>query len=75
MSEYQPYILYPDVPVGRTLAQLRTASNVTKGKMAQLLDVNPDTIARYERDPSTISLEQAIAYCDHLNIELMVRYR
>lgn len=72
---YQPYILLPDVPVGHTLAQLRTATGMTKGKMAQLLDVNADTITRYEKDPSTISLEQAIRYCDQLNIELSVRYR
>lgn len=72
---HTPYILFPDVAVGRTLAQLRIASGMTKGKMAQLLNVNPDTITRYESDPSTISLQQATRFCDELNIEITVRYR
>lgn len=74
-SQYRPYVLQKGDSVGRILDQLRTASGMTKGSMAHKLNVHPDTIARYEGDISTISLVQAINYCDQLNIEITVRYR
>ena len=73
--EYKPYVLYPDRPVGYTLKQLRIAAGWSQGRMAAKLDKHPDTIARYERDPSTIPLETAIRYCDELGINLCVIYR
>ena len=72
---YKPYTLQPEDGVGYTLTQLRVAAGITKGKMAQVLNVHPDTITRYESHTSTISLSQAVKYCDFLDIEISVRYR
>jgi len=68
-------VLYSDAPIGPVLGQLRLAQGMTKGKMAQLLDVHPDTVSRYEDDPSTISLEMAVKYCEQLTIHLSLCYR
>lgn len=69
------YILDLSTPQGPVLAQLRIAASVTKGKMAQVLDVHPDTVSRYESPTSTIPLTKALEYLNHLGVECALTYR
>lgn len=75
MPEYQPYVLFPDTDVGHTLKQLRTAANVTAGRMAQVMDCDKNTITRWEGKDSPIKLSKAVEYLDYLGIDVSVRYR
>lgn len=72
--KYKPYVLHISQPPGPILAQLRIAKQVRKKEMARHLDCNPDTITRYENNPSTIPLETAMRYCAYLGIELSVNF-
>lgn len=65
-------ILYPVMTTGEKIKYFRKRSNLTQEKMAELLDIQPVSYGRIERDESDISISRLEQIADVLKVPLWV---
>ena len=61
--------------VGQKIAQLRKDARLTQAKLAEKLDVETETVSRWERGQNTASLKQLDALAAALSVELCEMFR
>lgn len=65
MNEMKPVTTYGAI-VGAVLAQIRAASNLTQGDLAQAVGIGPSTWSRIEKGESSLSVDQLKLAADML---------
>lgn len=60
---------------GPLLQTARKAAGLSQTALAQRLGISQSRVSAMELDPSSISLEQLLALCSVLNLELLVQTR